>query len=62
MPFEIAREEWNEYRLEGGGTVRIKTVVHKIARVLDADDKPDYTVHGEPFVFVQSHNAVVARE
>jgi hypothetical protein len=45
--FEIVREDWNEYRLLDGGTVRVKTTVARIFRVLD-----EKGMHRSRFEFV----------
>jgi hypothetical protein len=51
--FDVKREEWNEYKLRDGGSVRIKVVVQKILRILDADGKPAYTAEGDPNLIVR---------
>jgi hypothetical protein len=60
--FSIKREDWNEYELLDGGIVRFKANVFRILRVLDADGKPAKTPDGDPFLIVQSQNAVVTSE
>jgi len=62
VAFSIRREEWNEYELADGGTVRFKANVHRMLRVLDADGKPARTPDGDPLLIVQSQNAVVTSE
>lgn len=62
MVFEIAKEEWNDYRLYDGGTVRVKTSVQKIFRIVDAEGKPQVTAEGDPFIFVRHNTQVVASE
>jgi len=62
QPFEIAKEDWNEYRLLDGGTVRVLTNVQKIFRILDDAGKPVTTAEGEPFLFVRHVTQVVASE
>src|SRR5437870_2990243 len=57
--FEIKSEDWNVYELADGGRVKVKTVVAKIFRVLDADGKPALDPAGEPFVVVR-HNIQVS--
>lgn len=61
VEFEIIREEWNEYRLEDGTSVRVKNVAVKIFRVLDDESNPGFTDEGEPYVIVRSRNMLSAR-
>jgi len=58
--FEIAREEWNEYKLLDGGTVRVKTTVARIFRVVDADGKPKRSPEGDPEIVVRHNTQIVA--
>jgi hypothetical protein len=60
--FEIVKESWNEYKLLDGGTVRVKTSVHRIFRLLDADGKPKRTAEGDPEVLVRHQAEVVATD
>lgn len=60
--FEIAREEWNEYKLLDGGVIRVKTTVQRIFRVLDDQGKPKNTATGDPEVIVRHNTQVVAIE
>ena len=60
--FEIAREDWNEYRLLDGGRVRVRTTVAKIFRVLDSQGKPEYTPEGDPHLIVRHRTEVIASE
>ena len=50
--FEAEKEHWNEYRLANGDRVRIKVVVHKIFRALDAQGNPAFS-EGDPEVVVR---------
>jgi len=60
--FEIAAEDWNEYRLADGGIVRVKTSVQKIYRLLDANGNPAMTPDGDPSVLVRHSTQVVASD
>jgi hypothetical protein len=60
--FEIIQEPWNEYRLLDGGTIRLKTTVQRIFRVLDAQGKPKVNDEGDPEVMVRHGTQVVARD
>ena len=62
LKFETIKEDWNDYRLEDGTVVRVKTVVAKIFRVLDADNNPAFTETGEPRVLVRWSTLVSASE
>lgn len=52
MDFQTAREDWNEYQVEGGHTVRIKLVVSSILKTNERDPQ------GNPVYIVQSTNIV----
>ena len=56
--FSTIREDWNEYELASGVRVRLKLVVHKIARVLGSDGKPSFT-DGDPHVAVRHQVQIV---
>ena len=56
--FEIDREQWNVYTLLDGGRVRVKTSVHKIYQVVDAEGTPVHDPTGLP-VFAAAHKSEV---
>ena len=58
--FEIAKEEWNEYKLLDGGVIRVKTTVQRIFRVLDEQGKPKVGEDGDPEVIVKHNTQVVS--
>ena len=62
MPFETIIEDWNEYRLEDGVTVRMKALVVRISRILDDDGSPAFTDQGRPHVYVESQNTLTTSE
>ena len=62
MSFQIANEDWSEYRLEGGVILRMKSTVARIFRVLDAEGNPAYHDNGEPNIVVASTNTAIAKE
>jgi len=53
LNFNTAREEWNEYELEDGTILRIKSIATKIIRQEDA-----YNPEGDPIYHVKSTNIV----
>ena len=57
--FQTIREDWSEYELASGVRVRIKPVVHKIARVLDKNGKPAFQKDGDPYVLVRHQVQIV---
>jgi hypothetical protein len=57
--FKTVTEDWNEYETASGVTVRVKTVVHKIARVLDQNGKPSFNKDGDPHMAVRTQIQVV---
>ena len=62
MDFEIERENWNEYKLLDGGSVRVKTTVSRIYKVVDADGQPQYNADGSPTFAVAHKSDVVSSE
>jgi hypothetical protein len=62
VPFEIRREEWNDYELSDGGRVRVKTVVHKILRVIDEEGKQVYDQNGDPVMIARNNVIISASE
>ncbi len=62
LSFQIANEDWNEYRLEGGIILRMKSTVARVFRVLDAEGNPAYHDSGEPNIVIQSTNTAIANE
>ena len=57
--FEIGREDWNEYKLLDGGTVRLKTSVHRIFRIVDEESNQIYNDQDEPQIIVRHRADVV---
>ena len=51
--YKIKAEDWNEYELADGTTLRLKTVVTGVARLL-----MKYRADGEPIYLVKSTNIV----
>ena len=54
--FKSVREDWNEYDLEDGSTVRMKTVVTDVIRLEDIYDR-----EGNPVYTIKSGNMVVIK-
>jgi len=54
IPFKSIKEDWNEYDLEDGTTLRMKAVVSDIVRV-DGQFDPE----GNPLYLVKAGNMVV---
>jgi len=54
IPFKSIKEDWNEYDLEDGTTLKMKAVVSDIVRV-DGQFDPE----GNPLYLVKSGNMVV---
>jgi len=59
--FEIVSENWNEYKLLDGGTVRLKTTVQRIFKVLDAAGNPKTDPDGDPEFLVRHSSQIVGR-
>ena len=62
VDFEIAREEWNEYKLLDGGKVRVKTTVNRIMRVVDEKGNGRNNADGTPMFVVSHKSDVVSRD
>ena len=55
--FKSVREEWNEYDLEDGTTIKLKAIVSNIVRVegeYDAENNPVYVLKSANVAVVQS--------
>ena len=57
--FRTSQEEWNEYLLDSGITVRVKTVVTDIQRQLDSVGHQAISSGGQPVVRV-AHQTIVS--
>ena len=62
LDFDIKREEWNEYRIPDGGTVRVKTTVSRILMQVNEDGKPILNNNGTPVIMIHSRNDGVLRQ
>ena len=62
LDFDIKREEWNEYKIPGGGTVRVKTTVSRILMEVDEDGKPILNGSGNPVIMIHSRNDGILRQ
>jgi hypothetical protein len=59
ISFRVMEEHWNEYALEDGTTVRIRTVAVKMFQVLDANGEPAMTPDGDHNIVVHHQTTVV---
>ena len=50
--FAPLKEEWSEYRLEGGGSVRVQAVVTRVIWLTDESGNKDYHADGRPKLLV----------
>ena len=62
IDFEIKTEPWSEYSLLDGGTVRVKTIVHRILWLLDGDGQKMYDAEGMPSLAVRHRAEVVSSQ
>ena len=60
VPFDTVREEWNEYKLKDGTSVRMKTTVISLFHVFDDTGQPKYGAEGNPVLVARSQNVLVA--
>lgn len=58
--FEVIKEEWNEYTLEDGTNLRVKTVLVRALQLIDDDGQPRRTPDGDPEIFINTSITVVA--
>lgn len=62
VDFDTIKEAWNEYRLEDGTRLRIKTVLIRAVRLLDENGQPAFTELGDPEVLVNTSVSVVGSQ
>jgi hypothetical protein len=55
--FDTMREEWNEYALSDGSTIKVKTVLTSVVR-LNGEHDPQ----GDPVYLIRSNSHVVCVE
>jgi hypothetical protein len=60
VEFNLLHEDWSQYQLPDGTTVKLKTTVLKILQVLDEQGKPARTPEGDPFLIVNHRTDVIA--
>jgi hypothetical protein len=60
VDFKVIKEDWNEYELNDGVKVKVKTIAQKIVRVLDAQNKPAFTPDGDPHVLIRHNTQIVS--
>jgi len=58
MKFRISHEEWNEYRLDDGATIRMKSTLTNISRtkLRDGNGDPIYNVNTNMMIQVKEAN------
>lgn len=54
VPYETVVEPRSEYKLEGGITLKLRTVAIKMLRVVDDDGNPAFTDDGEPWIIARN--------
>lgn len=55
VSFSVIQQDWNEYALNDGTTLRVSTVMTAVLRV-----EGEYSGNGDPVYVVQSQNIVTA--
>ena len=62
LDFEVVKETWSDYAIEGGATIKMKNVVSRVFRLLNKA-KPDgsafYVIEGASVVTVINPGAVI---
>ena len=59
VEFTLQHEDWSQYALPDGTTVKLKTTVLKILQVLDNENKPARTAEGDPLLIVSHRTDVI---
>ena len=59
VEFKLLHEDWSQYQLPDGTTVKLKTTVLKILQVLDEQGKPAHTPEGDPLLIVNHRTDVI---
>ena len=59
IDFETVKDEWDEYKLLDGGTVRVKTVIRSIFYLVDDKGNSLLDPDGNPQVSTRSSTQVV---
>lgn len=54
VSYETVVEPWAEYKLEGGISVRLRTVAIKMLRIIDDDGNPLFTEEGDPWIIARN--------
>jgi hypothetical protein len=65
LRFKSLKEEWNEYDLEDGTTVRMKAVVSDVVRIegyYDQENNPIYLVKASNVVIVSSPDGLKKKQ
>jgi hypothetical protein len=62
VDFEIIQEDWNEYRLNDGGKLRLKTNLVRVFRIVDEQGQPVHDANGDTEYFVQTGMLIVPRD
>jgi len=60
VDFKLQHENWSQYVLQDGTSVKLKTTVLKILQVLDENGNPARTAEGDPFLIVNHRTDVIA--
>ena len=58
MKFRISHEDWNEYRIDDGAIIRMKSTLTNISRtkLRDANGDPIYNVQTNMMIQIKEHN------
>ena len=56
VDFEVRKEDWSEYQLRDGATIKMKMVVIEVLKVPD-----EYDNEGNPIYVIKSNNVLAVR-
>ena len=61
LGFTQIREDWNEYRMDNGIHVRIRTTPVKFFIAVDENGEPRNNVTGDPYIISRQNIQVISR-
>jgi hypothetical protein len=62
IEFHVVKEDWNEYALENGATLRVKNAVTRVYHLIDDKGNPVYNANGEPQIYLDAEASVITSE
>ena len=60
LSYETIKEDWNQYKLPDGRTVRVKVIVSRICQVVDENGAPRFNSDGSLSLIASQRVEIVA--